>query len=37
MCGLHEAAAVFAATLIGCNDHGGCCRDDHEEETIVID
>jgi hypothetical protein len=23
--------------LIGYNDHGGCCHDDHKEETIVID
>jgi hypothetical protein len=23
--------------LIGYDDRGGCCRDDHEEETLVND
>jgi hypothetical protein len=37
MCGLCRGAAVVAATLIGYKRHEGCCRDDHEEETIVND
>jgi hypothetical protein len=36
MCGLRGCAAAFAATLIGYNDRGGCCRHDHKEEAIVI-
>jgi hypothetical protein len=36
-CGLRGGAAAFAAMLIGYDDHGDCCRDDHKEEAIVID
>jgi hypothetical protein len=32
-CGLRGGAAA----LIGYDDRGDCCRDDHKEETIVID
>jgi hypothetical protein len=28
---------MFAAVLIDNDDRGGCCHDDHKEETIVID
>jgi hypothetical protein len=28
---------VFATTLIGHDDRGGCCYDDHKKEVIVID
>jgi hypothetical protein len=37
MCGLRGGAAVVAVVLISYNEHGGCYRDNHEEETIVIE
>jgi hypothetical protein len=37
MCGLCRGAVVVVVTLISYNDRGCCCRDDYEEETIVID
>jgi hypothetical protein len=37
MCGLCGGTTAFAAALIGYDDHGGCCHDDHKEEAIVID
>jgi hypothetical protein len=37
MCGLHRCAAAVAVALIGYDDCGGYCQNDHEEETIVID
>jgi hypothetical protein len=36
-CGLCGGAAAFAVALIGYDDRGCCCRDDHKEKTIVID
>jgi hypothetical protein len=36
MCELCKDAAVIAAALIGYDDHGGYCRDDHKEKTIMI-
>jgi hypothetical protein len=34
--GLRRGAAAVAIVLINYND-GGCCRNDHEDKTIVID
>jgi hypothetical protein len=37
MCGLCGCVAAVTAALIGYDDRGGCCYNDHKEETIVID
>jgi hypothetical protein len=36
-CRLRGGVAAVAAALIGYDNHGGCCPDDHEEEMITID
>jgi hypothetical protein len=35
MCGLCGGTDAVAAVLIGYDDRGGCCRDDHEEDMIM--